>query len=188
MINGSILPQPKIIGGKEVPYGKWPFIAFTAGQSLCAATLIHSDVLLSAAHCNQAFDEGVFIGGIYLNEIDGTFHAVADRLVHPNYSGDELYEPINDIMLVKIAIPSTETPVTLARFSGQPAEGSVVTVAGYGLTTEGGDVSDTLLETQMFVSNTDDCLYLYELDASISPKIFCTLEDNRDTCQGDSGG
>lgn len=186
--NGSVLAQPKIIGGEEVLYGKFPFIAFTAGDSLCAATLIHRDVLLSAAHCNKIFNDGVFIGGIHLDAMDGTFHAVSDLRIHPDYSGDTVYEPINDIMLVKLATPATETPVAFATSSSRPEEGSTVTVAGYGLTAEGGDVSDTLLETQMTVTNTDDCLYLYELDASKSPFVFCTLEENRDSCQGDSGG
>src|SRR5687768_12345040 len=51
---------PKIVGGKEVPNGKYPFIAALLDtrlrgnafdQQICGGTLIDKDSVLTAAHC-----------------------------------------------------------------------------------------------------------------------------------------
>jgi Trypsin len=41
--------QSRIVGGREVPVGKFSFFAFWYGAK-CGATLVHTDVFLTAAH------------------------------------------------------------------------------------------------------------------------------------------
>jgi hypothetical protein len=43
------VPELRIVGGTPVAVGEYPFFAWTAGSTLCGATLIHEDILLTAA-------------------------------------------------------------------------------------------------------------------------------------------
>lgn len=50
-LNGS--SQSKIVGGTEAPVGLYTSIAYISdGSSLCAATLINTEWLVTAAHCD----------------------------------------------------------------------------------------------------------------------------------------
>lgn len=53
-----------IVGGTIAGYGMYPFFAISGGLPLCGASLIHPDILLTTAHCADAFqDTFVSIGG-----------------------------------------------------------------------------------------------------------------------------
>lgn len=50
-LNGS--SSSKIVGGTEAPVGQYPFIVVISdGMSLCGASLINNQWLVTAAHCN----------------------------------------------------------------------------------------------------------------------------------------
>jgi trypsin len=171
-----------IVGGTQVT-NAYPFLAFSSGSELCGATLIWSDILLSAGHCASAFvDSGVFIGGLQLSGTDGEYHQVERVLVHPDYpvAATEPY----DIMLFKIATASALQPVTLATNTDLPAEGFTVTVVGFG-NTEYGSVSPVAKQVDLSVVNLTACDELY--GGKLIENQFCT-DGNGDSCQGDSGG
>jgi V8-like Glu-specific endopeptidase len=176
----------RIVGGTEITNSSsYPYIAFSSGYLLCGSTLIWSDILLSAGHCSEAFQNGgVWLGGIQLSGGDGEFHYVDQVSVHPDYPSAST-QP-NDIMLVKLSTSSALQTVSLAANSAQPGEGFTVKVVGFGRTTEGGLVSQTAKEVEVNVVNFAACDDLYG-GKLLEDKQFCT-DGNGDSCQGDSGG
>ena len=161
----------------------YPFLAFSSGAQLCGATLIWSDILLSAGHCSGAFlNGGVWIGGIQLNGADGEYHQVESVLVHESYP--VVSTQPHDIMLLKIATQSLKQPVTLVTNTDLPAEGVTVKVLGFG-NTELGSVSQVAKEVEVSVVNLPACDELY--GGKLIEAQFCT-DGNGDSCQGDSGG
>ena len=183
--NVSLPTQTRIVGG-TVATKKYPYLGFPAGTVLCGATLIHSDVLLTAAHCEDAFDSGVLLGG---HKLDGSdleeYHQTDKNYPHPEYvSGTEPH----DIMLVRLTQKSSAKPVSLSTNENYPVQGGILTMLGWGSTSEGGDISYDLLTAEVKVTNYQSCANYYGnlLDGS----VFCAAwpEDwSIDSCQGDSG-
>jgi hypothetical protein len=77
----------RIVGGTPVAKGEYPYSAKSVGKSLCGATLIWEDVLLSAAHCEGIFlSGGAAIGGTKLNNSDATTFEVESEYIHPKFN------------------------------------------------------------------------------------------------------
>lgn len=176
--------QPKIVGGTEIPSAKsYPFLAQTAGDTLCTASLIWPDVLISAAHCADAFADGVYIGGILLDGSDGEYHAVSKVLVNPHYAVNDAY----DVLLVKLSTASKAKPVKLATAAGAPLEGSTVNILGFGDTSGGGNLPNAARQVSVQVAKFTKCNNVY--DNTLYKNLqFCTYTAGKDSCQGDSGG
>ena len=82
----SVSGDKRIVGGTLAAAGAYPTYAFTAGSQLCGSTLIWYDVLLTAAHCDTAFLDGILIGGLRIDGSDGRFVQVTGEYPHPEYS------------------------------------------------------------------------------------------------------
>jgi len=65
-----------------------------------------------------------------------------------------------------------------------------VTVAGWGLLSDGGKTPDSLREVDLEVIWMKECREDFKYNKQdISSRMLCTFRDkNRDACQGDSGG
>ena len=77
---------------------------------------------------------------------------------HPNYDSNTI---ANDIGIVKLSQKVAIAPISLSFASGFPAQGSDVTVIGYGLTAESGNLSNALRQVQFAVRSNYDCNSLY---------------------------
>jgi hypothetical protein len=176
----------RIVGGSQITDpSRYPYLAYSSGIPSCGATLIWSDILLTAGHCDDAFvNQGVRIGGIQAAALDGEFHAVEQVLVHPDYP-DASTQP-NDIMLVKLSTFSSIQPVPIATSIDQPEFNSTVKILGFGLTADNGDLSPYAKEVDVTVVNFTACDDLY--GGKLEDVQFCTESKNGDSCQGDSGG
>jgi trypsin len=177
--------QDRIIGGVPVQDGEFPFFAFPFGVLLCGATIVHVDVLLTAAHCAGVFLEGVIIGGTDLTGEGSTYYATDFELPHPDY---DIKTDENDLMLVKLSRPTDVTPVQLNFDNNVPVVGEPVTVIGFGNTEENGEFSQVLLKTSVDIFPFEACdNYFGGIDNNT---MLCagTEEGGRDSCQGDSGG
>jgi len=159
--------EASIVGGTPSAY---PFIAVKEFKLLgyCSAVLIHSDILMSAAHCyNYWTGSNVCVGANKLDCSDASEVILAERdYIHPNYYPNfALNDARNDIMLIKLASPSS-APV--AAWNGNvtlPAEGTLVTAVGFGITDPSSVFSipsllstpDVLQEVDLTVGNIDTC-------------------------------
>lgn len=146
--------QPRVVGGTDVPDGKYPFqVALldtligenAAEQQFCGGSLIRADVVLTAAHCVDfySFDEDAFFsfddlsvvaGRTDLRSDQGQQVDVAFAEVHPNWNPEAftsdvalvyLVEPIEGIEPVQLVTPGTDA---LER------PGTRATVTGWGNT------------------------------------------------------
>jgi len=179
--------QSRIIGGNDAPAGQYPFFVQWHG---CGASLIHEDILLSAAHCDPIEYNDVIIGSHlrYNDSIPGAHsRKIVARRRHPQFNDTSLE---NDYMVMKLDSPVPIAPVQLNQYSSSPAAQEMLTVIGFGLKEEAGtDGSDTLLEVNVKSFSFQECEEKYGREV-IQENMFCagTLEGGKDSCQGDSGG
>lgn len=179
------LIETRIVGGSVAPSNVYPFMAFTAGSMLCGATLIWSDILLTAAHCQGNFLEGVLTSGTQLDGLDGTFQSVESETIHPEYTAEIGTSGTNDIMLVKLTVASPVVPVVVAK--NAPPVGDTVKTLGFGATIEGGKASTVLMEVDLTIADFKSCSTVYTfVDEAI--QLCTSVDQGKDTCQGDSGG
>jgi Trypsin len=177
----------RIVGGDIVTdINLYPFFAFPAGEELCGATLIHTDILLTAAHCLGAFiAHGALIGGTKIDSSQSQYVRVDREFPHPNYTkGTEE----NDIMLVRLSAFISTPSVTLNFNNQLPNDNDKATIIGFGFTSENGTFSEDLKETSVSVVPFEQCNeYFGDLN---NETVICagTVDGSSDSCRGDSGG
>lgn len=194
-------PASAIVGGTDVPAGKYPAVAqITFGASFsCTGTLIAPDAVLTAGHCSsptgavaaipvgwpaQLIDVRI---GNSRSGTGGEVVPVKSVAMHRNYLATKGY----DVSVLKLSRNASATPVKVAGASetGLWAPGTPETIVGWGVTSEGGDAPDVLQEAQVPVVSDAVCDENY--DGSIDPTTMLCAgypEGGVDTCQGDSGG
>jgi len=156
--------------------------------------LIYKDIVLTAAHCEEAWNTSgqvVYIGGTQLSGSDAKAIPVEKLLRNPAWNPTNNR---NDILIIKLKNASTKTPVTLETDISTPKTNATVTAIGFGDTSQGGSLSPILLQVNLNVIGFQTCKAYWENPNSFVP-IFradqiCAgdLAGGKDTCQGDSGG
>ena len=205
------LPAPAwaIVGG-ETTQREWPHMAAmeyrdpeTGEWGLrCGASLIRSDVLLTAAHCVDDEETGGtlpssrfrFLLGTMKRSAGGERIAAARILEHPGY--DESQDTTaSDVALVKLATPSTlGRTIRIAEPADAPfwEPGDPAVVTGWGTEFFSSPfVPDDLKEAEVPIVSDADCERSYQLTLGFdAPTSVCAgnLYGGEDSCQGDSGG
>ena len=173
-----------IVGGDEAQPGRYPYMV-NLGNNYCGGSLIAPNVVLSAAHCAGA--KQVTIGRFDLwGDSSSSYETipVAEEVTHRGYD-DWTME--NDIMLIRLARPSTK-PTIAINWDGSANVDQMLTVMGWGTTSEGGSQPDKLRYVEVpYVSNSK-CNNDY--GGGISNDMMCAgyQQGGKDACQGDSGG
>jgi Trypsin len=199
------VPPQQIVDGTTVLPGEYPAFAFLSGIG-CGATLIHSDILLTAGHCvatrlGSNFNIGQFVRNVFLGgtKRDGsdameTLRVISGRL-HPNYttrtfsvntSSDTVDD--YDYALLQLSNPSSIVPIPYNRNGSIPYDTSELITIGHGLKNPNETtLSYNLLQVRVNAINTDKCRSLYnnEIDA---PSTLCAAAKGKSACYGDSGG
>jgi secreted trypsin-like serine protease len=191
-------PSLAIVGGDDAEPGEYPAVArITYGAFLCTGTLIAPDTVLTAGHCSSVTGAAVSspigwpaplidvkIGGRTENE--GEDATVSKVTIPPGY----LLSDGSDISLLKLTKASSKAPVKVAGAADRAiwSPDVVETIAGWGVTEEGGDTPAILQEAQVPITTDAYCAGAYD---SFDPQTMVCAgfpQGGVDTCQGDSGG
>jgi hypothetical protein len=178
------VPRELIVNGDEVNHASFPFFAHGNG---CGAALIHPDILVSAAHCQGAFNYGL----IMIDEEGQEFNRIVEIESQVRYEKYDLYASIGltkwDIMIMKLAEPIYDiVPIAWNNNDGVPTDGELLSVIGYGQT-ELEVPSDVLRQAEMIYLDPDTCISKVE-DANeeegvdITPELVTFLISNDVMC------
>jgi Trypsin len=177
--------QTRIVGGVVADPAKYPFFGHSS-PLWCGGSLIHADLVVTAAHCSGRLSDLPFLfgGGVRLDQsvaLD-TVRVDGDPYSHPRFNADT-YE--NDISILKLrrAVVSTVSPVPWMTNTADPV-GPVVAI-GFGDTTQGGVLSDTLLQVSLPVVPTATCNSSSYYNGDVFGAVMlCAGEQGKDACQG----
>jgi len=189
----------RIVGGVEARPGSHPWIvSLQMGEShFCGGTLVAPDLVITAAHCVADGNPDRIVAGAhdhYRPNANVQMSRPARVQAHQRYNPTTT---LNDIAVIKLAKPFTINAAVQP--ACLPAEGEAVpdaaqgTVAGWGLTQEGGgDVSNILMQVGVPVIGGSSCARQYASQGIgiDNAAMLCAGygQGGKDACQGDSGG
>lgn len=201
--DGSSSDSNRIVGGDDADPMRYPFFALlgveTAGNnSICGGSLIHSNIILTAAHClvdnngTNATSVQVFVNATtFANSSGFDYERQGDSWqIHPDY---DPATDANDVAFIFLDSPVTEVaPVDFNLDANVPADGVDVETMGFGDLVEDdtGDPPDNLQAVVLQTINSGICLVQLGANGGVlDPTIqVCAAADGQDSCQGDSGG
>lgn len=200
---------PAIVNGTPADQGEYPFMAAVyAGSSPeyfhCGGSLVAPTIVVSAAHCVfDLLDNAiltlpmdvlsqklkVFIGQTNVESDDGERLTVRRVTSFPDANLDTV--PDIDLVVLELAQASQAPPIRYAT----PADAALYPdgvdsiVIGWGATSEGGPLSDVLLEAVVPVVSDEACSSAYDGRTVPATEVCAGFDEGgTDTCQGDSGG
>src|SRR5215210_7440787 len=199
LLGVAAAPSSAVVGGGNASPGEYPAVAeITFGPFLCTGTLVTPNWVLSAGHCSSVTGAAVAspaswpaplinvrVGGV--TQSDGERRGVSRVVMHPDYLLTSGY----DISLLQLSSNSTMAPTQVAGAGERSlwTAGTMETIVGWGVTSEGGgDPPDNLQEAQVPITTDAYCGGAY---SDFDPKTMVCAgfpQGGVDTCQGDSGG
>mmetsp|Transcript_12230 Transcript_12230/g.34963 ORF Transcript_12230/g.34963 Transcript_12230/m.34963 type:complete len:541 (-) Transcript_12230:1237-2859(-) len=177
----------------------WPDNSYLTSDVLCGASLIHSDMILTAAHCQGAFNYGAMAYNPSSGKMD-RFETVDLQIAYPDYYESD---SINyDIMVMRLSSPINDIQPVVINYDPdfpirrnekmEEASTSFAVLEGLGLgITETGKVADGL-EIGLFSALTNDQCYDRlgsNTNAIVAEDLLCADPSSDESiCLGDSGG
>lgn len=198
-----------IVGGQEaIPFSyPWSIALYRMNNGeayfQCGGTIINRRYILTAAHCVRrsmqllnADDFQVKVGAHHLSNT-GQMEPLDEIIVHENYSPQHHNDDIallrlkvaldfNDSHVSAICLPSNNDSIGMV--------GQLTTMVGWGVHDQGDyQASSTLYEVTIPITDPVQCETSYSELMGPNNRIkwdnvICASAEQRDTCQGDSGG
>uniref|UniRef100_A0A6P7G9I6 Serine proteinase stubble n=1 Tax=Diabrotica virgifera virgifera TaxID=50390 RepID=A0A6P7G9I6_DIAVI len=201
-------PQTRIVGGKNAPFGRWPwqvsvrrtsFFGFSSTHR-CGGAVLNENWMATAGHCVDDLLTSqirIRVGEYDFSNIQEQLpyveRGVSQKIVHPKYN---YFTYEYDLALVQVDKPLEFlphiSPICLPA-SNDLLIGENATVTGWGRLSEGGTLPSVLQEVQVPIVSNDRCksMFLRAGRHEFIPDIFlCAGYEGggQDSCQGDSGG
>ena len=196
-VPGSV--QARIVGGAPVtPFEHNWVLQWRGGGYSCGASLIDEQWAMTAAHCTQgtaasSMEVRVHRHSTWAGDNEHSCAEtiqIAEKFEHPNFNGGTMQ---NDITLLRLSQPVgcvDSIPMPLLDDGSYSVANMPVTVAGWGVTSEGGSMPDVLHSVDLTLLTNAQC-ETYGYAGQIADSMICAigdLEGGEDSCQGDSGG
>jgi trypsin len=168
----------------------WPDSVRDTTDILCGASLIHSDIILTAAHCQGGFNYGAMAYDPSTGLVN-RYKKVDLQIAFPEYYSN--LDIINyDLMILRLSKPITDIkPVMINADPDFPINNnsSLLDALGFGLT-EDGSVSQVLKVGHFTPITNDQCFQRFRIaNVDLSEDILCVDPSTDDSiCAGDSGG
>jgi hypothetical protein len=183
---------PLVYGGSDVINPGWIVALFRNGAFICTASLVDTEVVLTAAHCvDEPGSYSVLIDEEYLYAA-GITRSVTSIHIHPGWGGN-----FNDTDLALLGLDSPVVGVELATLNTTglwPEWAQALTVAGWGQYFEGSPAAPFLQAAGVFAtSGMDATVDRFYCDLPVSAMtvggMFCFGGPvTAGACPGDSGG
>ncbi|XDV22388.1 hypothetical protein PO909_027290 [Leuciscus waleckii] len=179
-----------IVNGNEAKPHSRPYMVSlqTNGQHNCGGFLISDQFVLTAAHCwEKQMILTVVVGAHDLGTHRSEHIGVKSYIPHLKYVSRSMQ---NDIMLLKlekkVALNNKVTLISLPKKGEDLGTDTLCSVAGWGTLKTNGQLSDRLMEANVYLMNNKECSYKWGKFFSVS-QMMCT-HGHGGSCLGDSGG
>jgi len=168
--------------------------SLTIGQFACGGFILDSSHIGTAAHCFEPLGSAtpintisVQVGTNDISNVTGGQVLNATKVdVHPLFDNNSLHYDAAIITLASPIVIDGSSTRAAVMATAQPSSGSVF-VAGWGVTSTGGQGSDQLLFVSLPYVNVTTCNNTYG-DLLSGVQVCAGGVAGQDSCQGDSGG
>jgi len=191
--------QSRIVGGKDADAGEFPFMTGLywsySWPPSCGGSLIAPNLILSAAHCNSAY-ELVRIGSKWAESLDlessprmGVEARVVNRIKHPAYNTVGNAYDFAILELDKNIDTNLYPPINLNFDNMVPKSGGMLTTIGFGDLTYKGIRPDRLQKVEVPTTSHEECHAQYGNKIKLRTHLCAGYaQGGQDSCVGDSGG
>jgi transmembrane protease serine 9 len=196
----SLSVEPRIIGGTAAAVGAYPWqvsiglvnVPPSVGH-FCGGSIIDQYWIITAAHCVDGTTAPNSIQIVYgTNFLSQDAKIVQVQQIKINEKWDRSRWDW-DVALLRTAQRLEQPGINLVQ---SPAASTLVPVgvlaivSGWGVTQEGGTISDVLQQVGVQVTSNEVCNSPTAYAGAITERMLCAgfATGGRDSCQGDSGG
>jgi len=187
--------QGRIIGGSQATPGEFPMIVSLKylGSHRCGGGILTANHILTAAHCVDGISAGnlhVWVGAHNqaIQEPEVRIHPAASFVMHPTWNAGTIDGDV--------AVITLSTPIELSHPRAStiriPTQGHEPTGPakniGWGLTSNGGQVSNVLMKVDITMKTREECRSIYQFINPITAGMVCAgASTDAGSCNGDSG-